>query len=578
MAYLVVREPGRGPWSVRIGDVLTAGRDDECDLVLADRQASRRHLRLVPDGDGHACEDLSSTHGTFVNGARVTRRVLRDGDVIQLGNVLCTYRAARLDEASIVESVTALGLPPPRAGDVAARRLALLHDASRAISGGGDPDELAGALLDGAIAAVDAERGILARVERGGALRRVLRGGGAEELVLPAAIQQALLDRRESLLCEVGASSALATPLLGGGKALGFVFLTRRAPRFALADRDFLLAFGHLAGAALAQGQERHRLARVAEALAEPGAELLGQHASVRLLRDRLDRYAASGDTAVLIRGESGSGKEIAARLIHARSPRAAQPFVAVNCAAIPDTLIESELFGHEKGAFTGAVKTRRGKFALADGGTLFLDEVGDLSLAAQAKVLRAIEEGEILPIGSESAEYVDVRIVSATHKPLEQEIAAGRFRADLFYRLGVVELVVPPLRDRGDDIVLLATSFLERAALRLGRGTRGFSPAALATLRAYSWPGNVRQLANEVERALLLSDGELVDLDDLRARVVVDRPAGAAPTTFRDAERELVARALKESGGNIQATARALGVSRNTLYRKLTKYNLTAP
>jgi Nif-specific regulatory protein len=285
----------------------------------------------------------------------------------------------------------------------------------------------------------------------------------------------------------------------------------------------------------------------------------------------------------VLIRGESGTGKELVARALHALSPRADEPFVAVNCAAIPDTLIESELFGHTRGAFTSAARERRGKFALAHRGTLFLDEIGDLSLAAQAKLLRAIEEGEIHPVGAEQPVMVDVRLLSATHRPLEEEIAVGRFRSDLYYRLNVVEISVPPLRQRGDDVLLLAERFLARAAKRMGAEIEGFAPRARETLRSYQWPGNVRQLANEVERALLLADGPLVDVDDLRSRLDIQvgdlrrapaLPPGPAPS-MEEAERQAVVRALDESSGNIQAAAKILGISRATLYRRIVRYRL---
>jgi Nif-specific regulatory protein len=283
----------------------------------------------------------------------------------------------------------------------------------------------------------------------------------------------------------------------------------------------------------------------------------------------------------VLIRGESGTGKELVAPTIHARSPRALAPFVPVNCAAVPESLIESELFGHEKGAFTGAVKARRGKFALADGGTLFLDEIGDLSLAAQAKILRSIQEGEVQPLGSDRPQRVDVRILAATHKPLDEEIAAGRFRGDLYYRLNVGEIEVPPLRDRGEDVILLARAFLARAAERLGRRATGFVPEALAVLRSYGWPGNVRQLQNEVERALILSEGPSVDVAELRARLlrVPHLPEAATLaerfTRLDVLERSLVAEALERAQGNASEAARLLGISRIMMRRRIARFGL---
>jgi len=389
-------------------------------------------------------------------------------------------------------------------------------------------------------------------------------------------VLDALLERRESVRTSENGMFAVGAPLLLPGRVLGLVYVMRwsPAPPFDGDDRMFLCLAGHLVATALAQAQREGTLARAVEAARGPAQAppLLGDSEPMRALRDRIERFAAS-DAAILIRGESGSGKELVARALHARSPRADGPFVAVNCAAIPESLIESELFGHDRGAFTGAGKAVRGKFALADGGTLFLDEVGDLGAAAQAKVLRAIEEGEVTPIGSEETLEVDVRVVSATHKLLEEEIAVGRFRSDLYYRLAVAEIAVPPLGARGNDVVVLAGAFLARAARRLGREVRGFTPDALATLPRQAWPGNVRQLANEIERALLLEDGEWIGLDDLRARTAAGEEG--PPRSLGEHERQLVQRALADAGGNVRAAAKALEISRNTLYRKLKKYGI---
>jgi DNA-binding NtrC family response regulator len=288
-------------------------------------------------------------------------------------------------------------------------------------------------------------------------------------------------------------------------------------------------------------------------------------------------KCAPARDTAVLIRGETGTGKELIAAHLHAQSPRADQPFVAVNCAAIPENLIESELFGHVRGAFSGAAQARRGRFVAADRGTLFLDEVADLSLAAQAKLLRVLEEGEVQVLGTDSPVTVDVRVVSATHKDLDAEIAAGRFREDLYYRLDVVTIEAQPLRERGDDVVLLAEHFRNELGPRLGNPLRGFSAAALAALRAHSWPGNVRQLRNEVERALLFADGPLIEARDLRLRGAA-RDDEAAWTELELNERRTVSEVLQKHEGNIQAAAQALGIARGTLYRKIEKYGLPRP
>jgi two-component system response regulator HydG len=378
----------------------------------------------------------------------------------------------------------------------------------------------------------------------------------------------------------------MGAPLVGVQGALGYLYVEerRRAAPFAADDLDFLAALAELAGAALEQSQQHRRVLDWVEAhrRADAAAPILGDSPVMRQALDRVRRFAASGDTTVLVRGETGTGKELVARTLHALSPRAEAPFVAVNCAAIPETMIESELFGHERGAFTGADKARRGAFAVARGGTLFLDEIGDLALTAQAKVLRAIEEREVQPVGADHPVPIDLRIVAATHRPLEDEVAAGRFRADLFYRINVAEVELPPLRARGDDVVVLAEAFLRKGAARLGRIGVRLAPAALATLRRYDWPGNVRQLRNELERALLLADSAEIDLEDLRRRITLAAPpvgaTGDKPlSAMETSERAVVAQALADAQGNVMAAAKALGVSRGTLYRKVEKYGLRA-
>ncbi|HEX6745869.1 MAG TPA: sigma-54 dependent transcriptional regulator [Longimicrobium sp.] len=286
-------------------------------------------------------------------------------------------------------------------------------------------------------------------------------------------------------------------------------------------------------------------------------------------------RLVADSTATVLVQGESGTGKELLARIVHEHSRRARGPFVAVNCAAIPETLLESELFGHERGAFTGAASRRLGRFERASGGTLFLDEVGDMSPTMQAKILRVLQEHEIERVGGDTPVRVDVRVVAATNRDLEAEAAAGRFREDLYYRLAVVVVQLPALRDRGDDVDLLARRFLETFAAEHGRPVRGVSPDAAARLRAYTWPGNVRQLRNVMERAVLMADGEVLRAEHLAPEVLA---ATAAPEPdgdgrflpLRELERRHIRRALDLSGGNLGDTARMLGIHRNTLRQKL--------
>jgi two-component system nitrogen regulation response regulator NtrX len=335
-----------------------------------------------------------------------------------------------------------------------------------------------------------------------------------------------------------------------------------------------LLTVGH----ALADRNLRQQVRELRRSL--PFDEtLIGESEPMKRLEQQI-RSAGRSSSRVLIRGENGSGKEIVARMLHRQSPRSEQPFIAVNCAAIPDELIESELFGHKKGAFTGASEERKGKFELADGGTLFLDEIGDMSLRTQAKVLRALQEQQFQRVGGHQTIDVDVRVIAATNKELEDEIRSGAFREDLFFRLNVVPIAVPPLRDRGPDILLLADHFLRRFAADSGQKPKRLSADAEQKLLGYHWPGNVRELRNLMERLTILEPGEILDA---AAIALGSRPAEIRPATealsLRDAreefERELILRRLQDFGGNVSRTADALGVERSNLYRKLNAYGI---
>jgi len=307
---------------------------------------------------------------------------------------------------------------------------------------------------------------------------------------------------------------------------------------------------------------------------------LIGESDVMRTLEQQI-RSAAPSNSRVLITGENGSGKEIVARTLHRWSHRAEQPFVDVNCAAIPEELIESELFGHRKGAFTGAIDERKGKFELADGGTLFLDEVGDMSVRTQAKVLRVLQEQTFQKVGGQQPITVDVRVIAATNKDLQAEIARATFRDDLYYRLNVIPIDVPPLRARGNDIVLLAEHFLRRFAAETGTPRKRLSSGAAAKLKAYPWPGNVRELRNVSERLAILLRSETIEPEDIQLGARESAPAEiAANLTLKEArdafEKRYILGRLREFGGNVSRTADALGVERSNLYRKLHAYGIT--
>ncbi len=339
---------------------------------------------------------------------------------------------------------------------------------------------------------------------------------------------------------------------------------------------------------------ERTRLAREHRMLLERigrdvgFGNLIGSGAAMRKVFETIEKVAET-DLTVLVRGESGTGKELVAQALHHRSPRRGRPFVAVNCAAISRELVESELFGHEKGAFTGADKMRTGRFEQAHGGTLFLDEIGDMAPETQAKVLRVLQERSFERVGGTRPLDVDVRVVAATHRDLEAEVKRGRFREDLYYRLRVVEIALPPLRQRPEDVPALADRFLDQIAQRLGRERRRLSVAALARLARDPWPGNVRELRNVLEQAAVLAAGEVLDEADLR---LADEPPPGRGTVlagdglpFSDAkrratedfERTYLLAALRENGGNVSRTAAAIGMVRQSLQQKIRELDLRA-
>jgi transcriptional regulator with GAF, ATPase, and Fis domain len=320
---------------------------------------------------------------------------------------------------------------------------------------------------------------------------------------------------------------------------------------------------------------ERQRL----ESDFEVEHEMVGESAALRQVIALVGKVAAS-DATVLLLGESGTGKELLARAIHRSSPRAGCPFIVVNCAALSETLLESEMFGYERGAFTGALERRAGRIEVAAGGTLFLDEVGELAMPLQAKLLRVIETKEFERVGGTRPLRVDVRIVAATNRDLQQAVRQGSFRADLFHRLNVIALTTPPLRARRDDITLLASHFAARAARRANRVLVGISPEARSLLVRYDWPGNVRELQNAIERAVLLGDGELVRAEDLPESLLESGTTGtSAPNRYHEgvaeAKRRLIQGAVTEARGNVSEAARLLGLHPNYLHRLMKNLGL---
>jgi Nif-specific regulatory protein len=381
----------------------------------------------------------------------------------------------------------------------------------------------------------------------------------------------------------------LCVPLRGkSGELFGaFELLNKRSGNFTADDEAALVELAAHAAVALENAQDRQELLSASRQMAEQAAQqvqLIGKSPKIEALRSIIRRVADT-ELAVLILGENGTGKEVVAQSIHYLSRRRDKPFVAVNCAAIPDTLAESELFGHEKGAFTDASETRRGKFELAAAGTLFLDEIGDLSLSGQAKLLRVVEERVLVRVGGSTPIPTEARILAATNQNLADMVRQKRFREDLYYRLNVVTVEIPPLRDRAEDIVILAEHFLTDFSKRARRKVPEITPAARQRLQAHGWPGNVRELRNLMERLAYLSAEDRVDADDL-AFILAPREAAAGLADFTQPLSDATAqfqvdcihRAIQRCGGNMSHAADQLGLHRSNLYRKMRQLNMPIP
>ena len=379
----------------------------------------------------------------------------------------------------------------------------------------------------------------------------------------------------------------LCVPIIYDGRVVGVLSADKVARQVENLDSELALlaSVAELLAKAVhsrALEEDNRRLRQIVGRSRTPSSDIIG-HSSVMQDVFGLVAQVADSNTTVLIHGETGTGKELIARAIHQKSPRLRGPLVQVNCAAIPDTLIESELFGHERGAFTGALHQRRGRFEEAHGGTIFLDEVGELSAAAQVKLLRVLQEKQFQPLGSTRVVKVDVRIIAATNRVLEQDLATGRFRADLFYRLNVFPIYLPPLRDRGSDILLLADHFVLKYAREMGKPVMKISPAVSDILLAYHWPGNVRELENCMERAVLLATKDTIETIHLPpslqtlARTDERKEQGKLNTVVEAQERVLILGALKETGGNQTRAAKLLGTTKRIIQYRIQKLGIDA-
>ncbi|MBK8237861.1 MAG: sigma 54-interacting transcriptional regulator [Deltaproteobacteria bacterium] len=606
LSLLVVAGPDLGR-RIALREVpISIGRGQSEALRLADTAVSRHHLtvRLGPDGRA-VVEEIGGVNPvwTLVEGQRVTLmrgHTLGAGATLTLGSttlqVVDDAAAPAAPVRSTVElDASVVGQPtaPSRLaalaalGDRLARCSSLqavlreattwaLHalPASRALLLSPDGSDILSSASDGVVPDLAMSRALLDRVRHE---RRAF-------LVRDVQEEPDLADRRSVLVR--GIAGAMAAP------ASNLVFYVEWGAKEAAThswDEEallLLLCAAHLVSALGDSASERSQLkaaASVRRGAVKPVAQMIGKSAPMQKLQVFIERVASSPAT-VLIRGESGTGKELAAAIVHGLSSVADGPFIAINCAAIPEQLLESELFGHERGAFTGAVAQHDGVFSRADGGTLFLDEIGEMSLSTQARMLRVLETRSFTRVGGTREISVAVRLVAATHRDLRAMVADGRFREDLLYRLSVIQTELPPLRERPEDIEPLVRHFAAHFGDEIGRRFVGVAPEALTVLTNYRWPGNVRELRNVVERAMVLGDGTSIELDDLPPELLHSAPAKtiAPPTTpgtirtLEQLERDAIAAALDATGGNKARAAALLGIDRTTLYRKLKDYDIS--
>jgi len=615
---LAVSGPLAGTTLALDADAVTLGRDRASTLHLRDLAVSRQHCVIEPAGEGFRLRDLDSRHGTFVNGLPVHERDLQPGDRISVGESLLLFQedggepgpaeSVLLEEGSFWAESTVLrpadvsAFPDDGVEPRADRGFQTLLRIGRDLHALRATEPLARRLLELLLETVPAERAALLLLDRAGepaaAFARDRAGASTRFPLSRTLVERVVRERQAELANDVlqgpgwgdaesvraaRIRSLLAAPLLGPDGALGLLYLdTRQAgPRFDETHLELLTAIAGIASVALANTRHMEWLAEEKDRLEEAiDHDLVGESPRMREIWRLLSRVAPS-DSTVLLRGESGTGKEVAARTIHRKSRRASRPFVAINCATLSETLLESELFGHEKGAFTGAVMRKTGKFEVADTGTLFLDEVGEIPPPLQAKLLRVLQEKEFDRLGGARPVRVDVRVIAATNRDLETAIREGTFREDLFYRLNVISCTLPPLRERREDIPLLASHFAARFGFKLGRRVAGFTPEARALLQRYAWPGNVRELSNAVERAIVLGEGDLIRPEDLPETILEAPPgAGRGPITrfhetVNETKKRLIVNAVRETGGNITKAAELLGLNANYLHRLISNLGL---
>src|SRR5215204_6584254 len=594
---------------------LIIGRETTANLCIADASVSRRHSKIEKKENGFVLTDLESLNGTFVNDLPIKSRLLEHGDRVRIGDsqfLFLTHEGdatskssdVRLDEAHVVSGTT-VQIRLDEAIYQMTRDLSALMKISTTINSIRGLDNLLERLLELLFEVVPAKRGAILLTDessfetslvfgldraqgKDGAVnvsrtivRQVLRDGVAL-LANDAPSETTIVT--DSLIAP-STHSVLCVPLILFDRKLGVLYLDSTLPRDQF-NRDHLqlvTAIAGIAAVAIENARQFEWLETENERLqTDVNIEhnMVGESAAMQRVYHFISKVAPT-DATVLIGGESGTGKELAARAIHRNSKRAQKPFMAVNCAALNESLLESELFGHEKGSFTGAFTQKKGRLEVADGGTVFLDEIGELTPPLQVKLLRVLQEREFERVGGTTTIKVDLRLIAATNKNLEEAMEAGTFRQDLYYRLNVVSLEMPALCERREDIMLLANYFADKYGLRCNRKLKGFSPEARTCLTSYDWPGNVRELENAIERSVVLGTTDLILPEDLPEAVVESELSPASALRYHEAvmqaKKQIILDAIEQGNGNCTVAASLLGVHPNYLHRLIRNLNLRA-
>jgi transcriptional regulator with GAF, ATPase, and Fis domain len=606
-------------------DELSIGREPCNQIVLLDSLVSRRHCVIRKEAQGFLVQDLDSRNSTFVNNLPVKERLLADGDQIRVGKSILVLQGFAQGHSGDNASLK-LDLPTPGGATVVLRKqdaiylqssqphptertvrdLNVLLNFSKRLNLVHGLAALQRSVLEAILEISSADRAAILLTEEGTegfssvVGRDRLLGPNQPIQVSHTILNQAVQDNLAVLCNDVASDqtfrdaesllvprvrSVLAVPLEVQDKRLGALYLDASSPgaRFDSELLQLVTALGNVAALAIENARHLERLGDENRRLQQElniQHSMVGESPRMREVYQFVSRVAAREST-VLIQGESGTGKELVARAIHSNSGRANGPFVAINCAAIVDTLLESELFGHEKGAFTGAVGQKKGKLEIGEGGTVFLDEVGELAAPIQAKLLRVLQEREFERVGGTRPIKLNIRLIAATNVDLNEASRTGKFRQDLYYRLNVVSLEVPPLRDRPEDIPLLAAYFTARYSEKVNRRVAGISPKARTCLLHYPWPGNVRELENAIERAVVLGSTELILPEDLPDSILEETSSSGEQVTalhdgIREAKKKIIEQAIEQAGGNYTEAAGLLGVHPNHLFRLIRTLKLT--